>query len=101
MFPGGYFIKIIYVDDKLFFENNEIILTEFKEKNSKRFDVEFLGQARWYLSARIHQDAEFDVTLDQARYCKSIINRFLEKAGAKKETQISQHNITCRICSKC
>jgi hypothetical protein len=26
-----------------------------------------------------------NVTLDQARYCKSIINRFLEKAGAKKK----------------
>jgi hypothetical protein len=25
------------------------------------------------------------MTLDQARYCKSIINRFLEKAGAKKK----------------
>ena len=42
IFPGGYFIKIIiYVDDKLFFGNSEIILTEFKEKISKRFDVEF------------------------------------------------------------
>ena len=91
IFPGGYFIKIIiYVDDKLFFGNNEIILTEFKDKISKRFDVEFLGQAHWYLSARIHQDAEFNVTLDQARYCKSIINRFLEKAGAKKKPRF--HN---------
>jgi hypothetical protein len=46
IFPGGYFIKIIiYVDDKLFFGNNEIMLTELKEKISKRFDVEFLGQA--------------------------------------------------------
>jgi len=50
------------VDDKLFFGNNEIILTKFKEKISKRFDVEFLGQAPWYLSARTHQDAEFNVT---------------------------------------
>jgi hypothetical protein len=35
--PGGFFIKIfIYVDHKLFFGNSEIILTEFKEKISKR-----------------------------------------------------------------
>jgi len=58
------------VDDKLFLGNNEIILKEFKEKIFKRFDVEFLGQAHWYLPARIHQDAQFNVTLDQARYCK-------------------------------
>jgi hypothetical protein len=91
IFPGGYFIKIIiYVDHKLFFGNNEIILVEFKEKISERFDLEFLGQAHWYLSARIHQDAEFNATLDQPRYCKSIINRFLEKADAKKKPRF--HN---------
>jgi hypothetical protein len=53
MFPGGFFIKIIiHIDDKLFFGNNEIILTEFKEKIPKRFDVKFLGQTHWYLSAQ-------------------------------------------------
>ncbi len=75
----------VYVDDKLFFGNNEATLQEFKDKLSKRFDVEFLGQAHWYLSARIHQDTDFNVILDQARYCKAIVNRFLEKAGAKKK----------------
>ncbi len=72
------------MDDKLFFGNNEATLQEFKDKLSKRFDVEFLGQAPWYLSARIYQDTDFNITLDQARYCKAIVNRFLEKAGAKK-----------------
>jgi hypothetical protein len=43
----------------LFFGNNKTTL-------SKRFYVEFLGQAHWYLSARIHQDNDFNVTLDQA-----------------------------------
>ncbi len=46
VFPDGSYIKlIIYVDDKLFFWNNEPTFQEFKEKLSKRFDVEFLGQA--------------------------------------------------------
>ncbi len=47
--------------------------------------MEFLGQTHLYLSARIHQDADFKFTLDQGRYCKAIMNRFLEKAGAKKK----------------
>ncbi len=86
VFPDGSYVKlIVYVDDKLFYGNNEATLQEFKDKLSKRFDVEFLGQAHWYLSARIHQDADFNITLDQARYCKAIVNRFLEKAGAKKK----------------
>jgi hypothetical protein len=50
--------------------------------------VEFLGQAHCYLSVRIHQDADFNVTLDQSRCCKTIVNRFLEKAGAKKKPKI-------------
>ncbi len=54
------------MDDKLLFANNEATVKEFKGKLSKRFDVEFLGQAHWYLSARIHQDADFNITLDQS-----------------------------------
>ena len=59
VFPDGSYVKlIVYVDDKLFYGNNEATLQEFKDKLSKRFDVEFLGQAHWYISARIHQDAD-------------------------------------------
>jgi hypothetical protein len=76
---------IVYVDGRLFFGNNEATLQEFKGELSKRFAVKFLGQAHWYLSARIHQDADFNVILDQARYCKAIVNRLLEKVGAKKK----------------
>ncbi len=86
VFSDGSYIKLtVYLDDKLFFGNNEATLQEFKDKLSKRFYMEFLGQAHWYLSARIYQDADFNITLDQARYCKAIVNRFLEKAGAKKK----------------
>jgi hypothetical protein len=64
----------VYVDGKLFFENYVTTLQEFKDKLSKNFVVE------------VHQDADFNVTPDQARYCKAIVNRFLEKAGAKKKS---------------
>lgn len=40
--------------------------------------------AHWYLAARIHQDKDFNVTLDQSSYAKSIVTRFLEPAGVKK-----------------
>ncbi len=86
LFPDGSYVKlIVYVDNKLFFGKNDATLQEFKDKPSKRFVVEFLGQAHWYLSAKIYQDADFKITLDQARYCKAIVNRFLEKAGTKKK----------------
>jgi hypothetical protein len=83
VFPDGSCIKlIVYVYDKLFFGKN---LQEFKDKLSKRFDEDFLGQVHWYLSARIYQDVDFNITLDQARYCKAIVNSFFEKAGAMKK----------------
>ncbi len=80
VFPDGSHVKLINnVDDKLFYLNNDATLQELMDKLSKR------GQAHWYLSARIYKDAEFNITLDQARYCKAIVNRLLEKAGAKKK----------------
>jgi hypothetical protein len=51
VFPAGsYVMLIVYVDDKLFAGNNEATFQEFKEKLSKGFDVEFLGQAHWYIA---------------------------------------------------
>ncbi len=65
--PDGSHVNLtVCVDDKLFFGSSEATLQEFKDKLAKRFDVEFLGQAHRYLSARIHQDADLNVTLDQA-----------------------------------
>jgi hypothetical protein len=44
VFPdGSYANLIVYVDDKLFIGNNDATLQEFKDKLSKRFDMEFLG----------------------------------------------------------
>ncbi len=86
LFPdGSYITLIIYVDDKLFFGNYVDTLQEFKDKLSKRIGVESLEQSRWYLSARIYQDANFKITMDQARSGKAIINCFLKKPGAKKK----------------
>jgi len=33
----------------------------------------------------MYQYAEINITLDHTSYCKAIVNRFLEKAGAKKK----------------
>jgi hypothetical protein len=44
VFPDGSYIKLtVYVDDKLFFGNNEATLQELKDKLSKRFEAPFLG----------------------------------------------------------
>jgi hypothetical protein len=46
VFPDESYVNlIVHVDDKLFFGDKEATLQEFKDELSKRFDVEFLGQA--------------------------------------------------------
>ena len=55
-----------------------------KRKKPERFNVVFQGTAHWYLSARIHQDNQNNITMDQARYAKSIVTRYLDGAGVKR-----------------
>lgn len=41
------------------------------------FDVDFLGQACWYLQAPITQHTDFSITLDQWRNAALICTRFI------------------------
>jgi len=81
-FPDGSVIKMLdYVDDLLYFGTSLDTLKAFEEAISKRFDLTLMGQAHWYLATRISQAADFNITVDQSRYCISIVKRYLEKAG--------------------
>jgi hypothetical protein len=53
--------------------------------------MELIGQARWYLGSRIRQLTNFDIELDQSRYCKSIVKRYLDSAGCAKN--LHQHDM--------
>ena len=57
---------------------------KFESEFGTRFSVEFQGLAHWYLAARISQDANYNITIDQSRYAKSIVQRYLTPAGVKK-----------------
>jgi hypothetical protein len=46
-------------------------------KLKKDFDVDFLGQAHWYLQAGIQQNADYSITLNQSRYAALICHRFI------------------------
>jgi hypothetical protein len=81
-FPDGSKVYLLdYVDDCLYYGTNDTTLKEFEVKISGRFDLTLMGQAHWYLSTRIQQSANFDVTIDQSRYCLSIIRRYLDTIG--------------------
>jgi len=73
-----------YVDDMLYFGTCDLKVKDFEEALKKRFNLELMGFAHWYLATRINQLANFDIELDQSRYCQSIVKKYLETAGTKK-----------------
>ena len=75
---------IIYIDDFLYFGTTEKTRKQFEAQFGTRFNIEFQGLAHWYLASRISQDKDFNITLDQSRYSKSIVKRYLMPAGIKK-----------------
>jgi hypothetical protein len=56
----------------------------FEESLGKRFSIELMGQAHWYLSSRVTQEANFNISIDQSRYCLSVVKRYLDTAGCPK-----------------
>jgi hypothetical protein len=81
---GIYLYVLNYVDDMLYYCKDSTKTKEFEEKLRARFHLELMGQAHWYLGTRINQLSNYDIELNQSRYCLSIIKRYLETAGAAR-----------------
>ena len=65
-----------YVDDMLYFSTDADKLKQFEEKLRARFNLELIRQAHWYLGTRINKLANYDIELDQSRYCASIVKKY-------------------------
>ena len=87
------------VDDQLYFTNNEALRKEFETRLQKRFDVELMGQAHWYLQARITQETNHSIILDQARYMALISSRFLPHHPTTNIQTEDNNNIELSILS--
>ncbi len=84
---GSQIMLLDYVDDLIYFGTKDATVKQFEEQLSARFELELMGQAHWYLSTCITQLANFDITIDQTRYCMSILKRYLETAGCPNNTR--------------
>ena len=86
-------VVLSYVDDCLYWYKNEDLLKWFVDTLGKRFHVNFLGYAHWFMSIRISQLKNHSISLDQARYATSIVARYLDTATNKvsKNKFIRQH----------
>ena len=75
---GDDFIAVLNaVDDQLYFATKPELKKWFEEATTKRFDVQLLGQAHWYLQARITQLHDYSIILDQSRYAANLCVRYL------------------------
>jgi hypothetical protein len=68
---GSFLSIIFYIYGGLYFATSEGALDIFKKEIPLIFNVDFQGTDHWYLSARIHQEKQHTITMDQARYARS------------------------------
>ena len=82
LFPGLWYKKLEgenimmvlhYVDDILSASTDDEAHKGFLQRFGVRFDMQTRPVADWYLQARLQQDKEKNIYLDQTRYAKSIV----------------------------
>jgi hypothetical protein len=72
---GSKIYLLNYVDDMRYHGTDAVKVQEFETQLGERFQLELLGNAHWYLGSRINQLKNFDIQLDQSKYCKAIVKR--------------------------
>ena len=80
---GSKIVVPYYVDDCVYWYTNEDLGKWFVEALGKRFHVNFLGYAHWFMSIRISQRKDHSISVDQARYATSIVAKYLDTSTVK------------------
>ena len=80
---GSKIVFLSYVDDCVYWYTNEDLGKWFVDTLGKRFCVNFLGFAHWFMSIRISQLKYHSIFVDQARYATSIVAKYLYTATVK------------------
>ena len=70
---GSKIVVLSYVDDCDYWYTNEALGKLFVDILGKRFHVDFLGYAHWFISIRISQMKDYSISVDQAIYATSIV----------------------------
>ena len=75
---GSNIVILYYVDDCVYWYTNEYLGKCFVDTLVKRFHVNLLGFAHWFMSIRISQLKDHSISVDQARYATSIVAKYLD-----------------------
>jgi hypothetical protein len=77
----GIHLVLQYSDDFLSACTDPVYHLNFKEAIKKRFTIEWQPRADWYLQARIQSDKFGNIYLDQQRYSKAVVKRYIPNAS--------------------
>ena len=84
---GSKIVVLSYGDDCVYWYTNEYLGKWFVDTSVNIFHVNFLGYAHWFMSIRISQFEDNSISLDQARYATSIVEKYLDTATVNVSTK--------------
>ena len=75
---GKQIIVGCYVDDLVVLHDSTTrMFAEFRDTFLGRFDGKHLGPLEWFLGVKVQQQASGDFHLDQSKYIKDLLNKFI------------------------
>ena len=85
---GSKIVVLSYVYDFFYWYTNEDIGKWFVDTLGKRFHVNFLVFAHWFMSIRIYQLKDHSISVYQARYATSIVAKYLDTDTVRVKQQV-------------
>ena len=86
--PYGIKVSVLSdVDDCFYWYTSEALGKLFVDTLGKRFHVNFLAYAYWFMSIRIYQVKDHSISVDQDRYSTSIVAKYLDTATVNTITK--------------
>ena len=84
---GSKQIVLSYVDDCVYWYISEALGKWFVDTLGKRFHVNLLGYAHWFMSIIISQMKDHSISVDQDRYATYIVAKYLDTDTVKASIQ--------------
>ena len=89
---GTKIVALYYVDDYFYWYISEALGKWFVDTLGNRYHVNFLGYSHWFTPIRISQMKYHSISVYQARYDTSIVDKYLNTDTVKKSTKLYKNN---------
>ena len=90
-------VVLSYFDDCVYWYTNEDLGKLFVDTLGKILHVNFLGCAHWFMSIRISRLKDHSISVYQARYATSIVEKYLDTATVKVSTKFYNTTLSSDI----